>query len=117
MTTQLTSPWPMSMRVAPREMRRSTSARRSPSAGGARSKCSRFFPVFGISGGPPQVIFGPPLLGGQKPDPEPGVIGRQKRKAVLRVAGHLPAQDAGPEARETRWVVRIEAERGEVASH
>ena len=26
MTTQLTSPWPMSMRVAPSEMRRSTSA-------------------------------------------------------------------------------------------
>ena len=26
MTTQLTSPWPMSMRVAPRETRRSTSA-------------------------------------------------------------------------------------------
>ena len=27
MTTQLTSPWPMSIRVAPREIRRSTSAR------------------------------------------------------------------------------------------
>ena len=33
----------MSMRVAPRETRRSTSACWSSSAGGARSKCSRFF--------------------------------------------------------------------------
>ena len=50
----------MSMRVAPSETSRSTSACWSPPAGGARSKCSRFFPVFGATGGPPQVIFGPP---------------------------------------------------------
>jgi len=60
MTTQLTSPWPMSMRVAPRETRRSTSDCRSPWAGGARSKCTRLFPVLGLTGGPPQVTFGPP---------------------------------------------------------
>ena len=28
--------------------------------GGARSKCSRFFPVFGIIHAPSQEIFGPP---------------------------------------------------------
>jgi len=26
----------------------------------ARSKCIRSFPVFGMSGGPPQLILGPP---------------------------------------------------------
>ena len=50
----------MSTRVAPRETSRSTSSRWSPSAGGARSKCTRPFPTFGIRGGPPQVTFGPP---------------------------------------------------------
>jgi hypothetical protein len=53
----------------------------------------------------------------QKPDPEPGVITRQERKAVLSVVGHLPAEDAGPEMRETVRVVRVEAERDEVRSH
>src|SRR5215510_7294403 len=53
----------------------------------------------------------------KKSDPEPGVIARQERNAVLGVVGHLPAQDAAPEARETERVVRIEAEREEVTSH
>ena len=57
------------------------------------------------------------LLGRKKSDPEPGVIARQERDAVEGVVGHLPAQDAGPEARETERVVRIEAEREEVRSH
>src|SRR6185436_9599475 len=57
-TTQLTSPRPMSTRVAPRDTSRSASACWSPSTGGARSKCSRCFPVLGIRGGPPHVIFG-----------------------------------------------------------
>src|SRR5262249_53608830 len=57
------------------------------------------------------------LLSRKKSDPEPGVIARQKRNAVLGVVGHLPAQDAGPEAGETERVVRIEAEREEVTSH
>src|SRR5215475_13397838 len=57
------------------------------------------------------------LLRWKKPNPEPGVIARQERNAVLGVVGHLPAQDASPEACETERVVRIEAEREEVTSH
>lgn len=63
MTTRLTSSWPMSIRVAPRETRRSTSSCWSLWAGGASSKCSRFFPDFGIIPLPSQEsqeIFGPP---------------------------------------------------------
>src|SRR5258707_5572365 len=63
------------------------------------------------------VLAGLLLLSWKKSDPKPGVIARQRRNAVLRVVGHLPAQDAGPEARETERVVRIEAEREEVTSH
>ena len=63
------------------------------------------------------VLAGLLLLGRKKSDPEPGVIARQERDAVVGVVGHLPAQDAGPEARETERVVRIEAERDEVRSH
>src|SRR5262245_19671377 len=63
------------------------------------------------------VLAGLLLLSWQKSDPEPGVTARQKRNAVLRVVGHLPAEDAGPEARETEGVVRVEAEREEVTSH
>lgn len=48
MTTQLTSPWPISTRVAPRELRRATSARRSPPTGGAMSRWSRFLPALGM---------------------------------------------------------------------
>ena len=59
------------------------------------------------------VLAGLLLLGWKKSDPEPGVIARQERNAVVGVVGHLPAQDAGPEARETERVVRIEAERDE----
>jgi hypothetical protein len=57
------------------------------------------------------VLAGLLLLSWKKPDPEPGVIARQERNAVLGVAGHLPAQDAGPEARETGRVVCIEADK------
>ena len=57
------------------------------------------------------------LLGREEPDPEPGVVARQERDAVVGVVGHLPAQDAGPEAREDDGVVRVEAERDEVGSH
>jgi len=57
------------------------------------------------------------LLSRKKPDPEPGVIARQQRNAVFGVAGHLPAQHAAPEARQTGRVIRIEAERQELTSH
>src|SRR5258708_5157052 len=64
------------------------------------------------------VLAGLLLLSWKKSDPEPGVIARQERSAVLgAVAGHLPAQDPGPEARETERVVRIEAEREQMTSH
>lgn len=59
MTTQSTSPWPMSTRVAPSATRRSTSASWSAGSVGATSRCSRFLPSFGATGGPPQVIIGP----------------------------------------------------------
>jgi AhpD family alkylhydroperoxidase len=59
MTTQSTWPWPMSTRVAPSASRRSTSACCSAWSSGATSRCSRFLPSFGGSGGPPQVINGP----------------------------------------------------------
>src|SRR6266511_3016113 len=57
------------------------------------------------------------LLGRQKSDPEPSVTARQECDAVAGVVGQLPVQDAGPEARETQRVVRIEAHREEVSSH
>jgi hypothetical protein len=63
------------------------------------------------------VLAGLLLPSWKKSDPEPSVIARQERNAVWGVVGHLPAQDAGPEARETERVVRIEAEREEVTSH
>jgi hypothetical protein len=56
------------------------------------------------------------LLGRQKPDPEPGVIARQQRKAVGAVV-RLPAQDAAPEVCEQARVVGIEAERKKVTAH
>src|SRR5690348_14729443 len=52
------------------------------------------------------VLAGLLLLSWQKADTEPGVIARQQRDAVLGAACQFPAQDAGPEARETRRVVR-----------
>lgn len=69
-----------------------------------RSKCIWFWPAL-------------LLLSWKKSDPEPGVIARQERDAVLGVVGHLPAQEACPEARETERVVRIDAEREELTSH
>ena len=63
------------------------------------------------------VLAGLLLLGRQEPDPEPGVVTRQERDAVVGVVGRLPAQDAGPEARETERVVRVEAERDELRGH
>ena len=56
------------------------------------------------------------LTSWKKLDLEPGVIARQERNAVLGVVGHLPTQDAGPEARETERVVRIEGECNQVTS-
>ena len=56
------------------------------------------------------------LLRGQEADPEPGVVARQERGAVSAI-DHLPAQDTGPECRETQWVERIETDRVEVAAH
>ncbi len=57
------------------------------------------------------------LLGRLEPDAEPGAITRQERDAVGGVVGHLPAQDAGPERRETVRVVGVDAERDEVRGH
>jgi DNA-binding transcriptional regulator YiaG len=63
------------------------------------------------------VLAGLLLLGWKEPDPEPGVIARQQRNAVLGVVGHLPAQHAAPEARETDRAVGIKAEREQVTRH
>jgi hypothetical protein len=63
------------------------------------------------------VLADLPLLSCKKTDFEPGVIVGQERNAVVGIVGHFPAQDAGPEARETERVVRIEAEREELTSH
>ena len=63
------------------------------------------------------VLAGLLLLGREKFDPEPGVITRQERDAVVGVVRHFPAQDGGPETCETQRFVRIEAERDEVRSH
>ena len=57
------------------------------------------------------------LPGRKKSDPEPGVVARQERDAAVGIVSHLPAQDAGPEARQTERIVRIEAERVNVRSH
>jgi hypothetical protein len=57
------------------------------------------------------------LLGRKKSDPEPGVIVRHERNAVVGVFGHLPAQDTSPEARESGRVERVEAESVEVRGH
>src|ERR1035438_1396555 len=63
------------------------------------------------------VLAGLLPISWKEPDPEPGIIARQQRDAVLGAAGHLPAQDTGPEARETHRVVRVEAEREKVTRH
>jgi hypothetical protein len=84
---------------------------------GAEPERPRHRPLLVLKGGARQievhlVLAGLLLLSWTKSDPEPGVIARQERIAVLRiVVGHLPAQDAGPETCETERVVRIEAER------
>jgi hypothetical protein len=57
------------------------------------------------------------LLSWTKSELEFGVIVRQERDAALCVDGHLPAQEAGPEASEAERVVSIDAERQELASH
>ena len=57
------------------------------------------------------------LVGRQEPDPEPGVVARQERDAVIGVVDQLPAQQAGPEARQAERVVRVDAERAQVSSH
>jgi hypothetical protein len=59
------------------------------------------------------VLAGLLVLGRGEIDLEPGVVDRQQRDDVV-VFIHLPAQDAGPEARESRWVVRIEGNGDEV---
>src|SRR4051794_27648921 len=63
------------------------------------------------------VLSGLLLPGREESNPEPGVIARHERDAVVGVVGRLPAQDAGPEARKTQRVVRIEAERDEASRH
>ena len=65
----------------------------------------------------PFVQAGPLLLGWKKPEPEPGVTAWQEGKAVVGVVGYLPAQHAAPEARQTKRVVRIEANCQELTSH
>src|SRR5580693_7452282 len=57
------------------------------------------------------------LPGRKKSDPEPGVIAWQQLDDGAGVAGQLPAQDVGPEARETERVIRIKTEREEVTGH
>ncbi len=57
------------------------------------------------------------LLGWRKADREPEVIARQEWDAVVRILGHVPAQDGSPEVRETARVVRIDRERVQITSH
>jgi hypothetical protein len=59
------------------------------------------------------------LRGRTEAEQEAGVVGGQQRRAAQLVAGvlgHLPAQDAGPEARQPGGVERVEAESGERAA-
>ena len=65
----------------------------------------------------PMVLAGLLLLSEKKSEPEPGVIPRQERNAILEALSHLLAEDAGPEARQTDGVVRIKAERNKATSH
>lgn len=65
----------------------------------------------------PQVQAGFLLLSWKEPDPEPRVIARHEQNAVAGVAGHLPAQHPAPEARETKRVAGIGAQRQELTSH
>jgi hypothetical protein len=46
------------------------------------------------------------LLGRKKSDSETGVVALQEHDAVERAVGHLPAQNVGPEARQTERIVR-----------
>ena len=65
----------------------------------------------------PLVQAGLLLLGWKEPEPEPRVIARHERNATVGVLGHLPAEHAAPEARQTKRVVRIEADCQELTSH
>src|SRR3954454_14873476 len=70
-----------------------------------RSKCMWF-------------LAGLRLLARDETDPEPGVIVRHERGPLAGVGGdRLPAQDAGPEAREPGRVVGVEAQRDEPRRH
>src|SRR4051812_892528 len=57
------------------------------------------------------------LLVRKEPDPEPGVITRNKRGAVPVAIRGWPSEDPGPEARKTAGVVGIDAQGDEVACH
>src|SRR5690606_26456265 len=46
----------------------------------------------------------------EEPDPEAGVVMRLESTDLACFVGLLPAQDTGPEARETPGIVRVEAE-------
>jgi hypothetical protein len=94
-TTQLTSPWPMSIRGAPQVIFGPSMTQNSlPS--GTEGERSRHRLLLVLEGGARQievhsVLAGLRLPGGQKSDPESGVIARQKRAAVMGVVRHLPA--------------------------
>src|SRR3954463_9176571 len=89
---------------------------------GAQSERPRHRVLLVLEGRARQIEVHPVLAGlllpsREKSDPEAGVIARQERDAVVGLVGRLPAQDAGPEARQTERVVRIEAERDKAARH
>lgn len=57
------------------------------------------------------------LLARNEPQPEPGVVTRQQRHPAASVVDHLPAENAGPETRDTGRIVRIERQREKLRSH
>ena len=103
------SPWPMSTRRAPRSSRRCTSAAWSASAGGARSRCSRFLPLFASGHGHEdqprrdalerqavRCLDGP---------------GRDHDRLVVAFEEHLPAEHARPPGRLGPVVARVDDRR------
>jgi hypothetical protein len=52
-----------------------------------------------------------------KQDPESGVIRRHETDLVMGLVVDPPVQSSGPEAYETEWIIRIEAESLEPRTH
>jgi hypothetical protein len=53
----------------------------------------------------------------QEVEPEPRAVGRHETDPLSGLVSDLPAQRLSPEPRQTKWIVRIDAQRNEPKRH